>query len=109
MKILIVSDTHRRLGNLDAALEKVGPIDMLIHLGDLEGSEYYIEEMAGCPVHMVSGNNDFGGVLPREKEFFIGKYKVYMTHGHQYYVSMGTDLIKKAGRERQASCLTQDV
>ena len=36
MKILIVSDTHRYLGNLQTALEEEGPVDMLIHLGDIE-------------------------------------------------------------------------
>ena len=34
MKILIVSDTHRRDGNLRAIIEKQSPFDMLIHLGD---------------------------------------------------------------------------
>ena len=38
MRILIVSDTHRRDGNFRRVLEKTGPIDMLIHLGDTEGS-----------------------------------------------------------------------
>ena len=33
MKILIVSDTHRRDGNLRAIIEKQSPFDMLIHLG----------------------------------------------------------------------------
>ena len=51
MKILIVSDTHRQNGNLCKVLAMVGDyIDMLIHLGDAEGSEDYIREIAGCPV-----------------------------------------------------------
>ncbi len=37
MKILIVSDTHAKHGNLDHVLEQAGPIDMFIHLGDVEG------------------------------------------------------------------------
>ena len=44
MKILIVSDTHRRDGNLRAIIEKQSPFDMLIHLGDTEGSEIYFKE-----------------------------------------------------------------
>ena len=39
MKILIVSDTHRKDGNLYDVIEKEKPLDMLIHLGDAEGSE----------------------------------------------------------------------
>ena len=42
MKILIVSDTHRKDTNLKQVIEAVKPIDMLIHLGDAEGSEYAI-------------------------------------------------------------------
>ena len=63
MKILIVSDTHGRHGNLDEVLEREGKIDMLLHLGDVEDDEHYIEAIAECPVHMLSGNNDFFSYL----------------------------------------------
>ena len=59
MKILIVSDTHGHEKNLETVIEKTVPVDLFIHLGDIEGHEDYIEALAGCPVHMVSGNNDF--------------------------------------------------
>ena len=39
MKILVVSDTHGRDGNLEYVLEESGPLDLLIHCGDVEGSE----------------------------------------------------------------------
>ena len=39
MKILIVSDTHGRLENLERVIEMTKPIDALIHLGDVEGQE----------------------------------------------------------------------
>ena len=42
MKILIVSDTHKSHGNLEKAIQDAGRIDMLIHLGDVEGAEDYI-------------------------------------------------------------------
>ncbi len=69
MKILIVSDTHRRDGNLTQVLDMVGQIDLLIHCGDVEGSEAFIKSIAGCPVHMVAGNNDFFTDLAQEEEF----------------------------------------
>lgn len=100
MKILIVSDTHRHNENYIRVLERVAPVDMVIHCGDIEGSEYLIEESAGCPVEMVMGNNDFFSDLPREREFFIGKYKVWLTHGHNYYVSMNNEIIKQEAKER---------
>ena len=96
MKILVVSDTHRKNDNYFDILKKEKP-DLVIHCGDAEGSEYAITESAKCPVKIVLGNNDFFSDLPRELEFEVGKYKVWVTHGHNYYVSMGyTDIHRVA-------------
>ena len=100
MKILIVSDTHGRHRNLEEVLDREGPIDMLVHLGDVEGGEDYICALADCETHIIAGNNDFFSDLSREQEFFIGKYRVFITHGHSYYVSMGTKELKKEARRR---------
>ncbi len=100
MKILIVSDTHGRHGNLDAVLEREAPIDMLLHLGDVENDENYIGSIAECPVHIIAGNNDYFSHLPMEKEMQIGKCKVWMTHGHTHYVSIDTKRIRQAGISR---------
>ncbi len=96
MKILVVSDTHRKNDNYFDVLKKEKP-DLVIHCGDAEGSEYALTESAKCPVKIVLGNNDFFSDLPRELEFEVGKYKVWVTHGHNYYVSMGyTDIHRVA-------------
>lgn len=100
MRIMIVSDTHGRHGNLDVALEREGKIDMLLHMGDVEDGEDYIEAVAECPVHMLAGNNDFFSYLPGEKEIKIGKYRVFMTHGHGYYVSMNTQRLRREAAAR---------
>ena len=102
MKILIVSDTHRQNNNYLKAVQRVSPVDMVVHCGDVEGSEYIISEAAGCPVVMVAGNNDFFSNLPREKEFRIGNYQIWLTHGHNDYVSMGNETIKKEAEARGA-------
>ncbi len=97
MKILIVSDTHGKNYNLLKTLERVGAIDLLIHLGDFEGGEEYIREIANCPVEMVSGNNDFFAGLPKEVIMRIGDYVVMLTHGHRYGVNYGTaNLVENA-------------
>ena len=95
MRILIISDTHGRHGNLTEILEREPNIDLLIHLGDVEGGEEYINELAKCPVEIVAGNNDFFSDLEREKEIEIGKYKALITHGHYYYVAMGIEDLRK--------------
>lgn len=101
MKVLIVSDTHRQNRNLYDVIKKVGPVDLLIHLGDSEGCEDEIELVADCPVAMVAGNNDFFSDLDRELEIQIGKYRVLLTHGHHYYVSAGLENLKKEAISRQ--------
>lgn len=100
MRVLVVSDTHRRNENYLRVLDREGPVDMVIHCGDSEGSEYLICESAGCPVHIVSGNNDFFSDLPREIEFEIGEYRALLTHGHNYYVSMGSETLKKYAKSK---------
>lgn len=102
MKIMIVSDTHKSHRNLERAIEKAGKIDMLIHLGDVEGGEDYIEALADCPAHILSGNNDFFSDLPREEEFDIEGKHIFITHGHYYYVSMNEERLKEEARNRGA-------
>ena len=101
MKVLIVSDTHRKNDNYFIALEREKP-DMVVHCGDAEGSEYVLTEAAGCPVYIVPGNNDFFSTLPRELDLEIGPYKVWVTHGHNYYVSMGNEHIRQEALVRGA-------
>lgn len=102
MRVLIVSDTHGRHTALDRALQEAGEIDMFIHLGDIEGGEEYINAVIDCEKHMVKGNNDFFSDIPREEEFDIGKYRVFISHGHPYYVSLDPEYIRKEGEERNA-------
>ena len=100
MKVLIVSDTHRRNENYLKIVEKESPLDLVIHCGDAEGSEYLIGEAAGCITHIVLGNNDFFSDLPRELEVTIGKYRALITHGHVYHVAMGNERIKQEAKAR---------
>lgn len=102
MRVLIVSDTHGRHAGLDRILEEAGDIDLFVHLGDVEGGEEYINAVVECEKHVVRGNNDFFSDLPREEEFCIGKYRVFITHGHSYYVSLDPEYIREEGRARKA-------
>ena len=102
MKILIVSDSHGRNHHLSRVLDKVGDIDLFLHLGDLEGSEDFIKPFVNCRIEMVSGNNDYFTEIPREKLITVGKYTIFMTHGHLYSVYYGTEKLKEAARARNA-------
>ena len=100
MKVLIVSDTHRNEDNLISALTQEKNLDLLIHCGDVEGAEYEIEHYAGCNTVFVAGNNDFFSRLPRDLELTVEDYKVWVTHGHNYYLNTNTEYIRKEARLR---------
>lgn len=99
MKVIVVSDTHRRNENYFKVLEMHKP-DMVIHCGDAEGSEYALTEAADCPVKIVLGNNDFFSDLPRELELELDGFQVWVTHGHTYYVSMSSEYIAQEAKAR---------
>lgn len=103
MKVLIVSDSHGRTHYLDKAIAMVGNIDYILHLGDLEGDEDYLPLVAYCEVVMVSGNNDYFTRVNREELITIGKYTIFLTHGHRYQVYYGLDTIKEAAKNRGAN------
>ncbi len=100
MRILIVSDTHGRLENFKEVINETGPYDMLIHCGDVEGQEDRIEYLAECQVHIVAGNNDWMSDLPQEKEFEIGDFTAFLTHGHRYGIAMGPERLAEEGEAR---------
>lgn len=99
-KIMIVSDTHRKLGNLAAALSEEKDINKLIHLGDFEGDDEIIKEMTPCEVIIVPGNNDYLAPYDKEIEMEIAGKKVLLTHGHYYYVSLDLQTIRDEGKGR---------
>lgn len=105
MKVLIVSDTHGYDQNFEAAVNQEAPIDVLIHCGDIEGSEDYYEALVECPVYMVRGNNDFFSDLPGEMVFFLKGHKIFLTHGHCYGVSMGIEHVLDEGIDRGADII----
>ena len=102
MRILIISDTHRYHEPLEGILKNDGPFDLMIHCGDLEGEEDQIERLTGptCACVMVPGNNDFFCTLPRERVLKIAGLNIWITHGHNYYVSMDPSILKSEAYDR---------
>ena len=101
MKILSVSDTHGRDSKLEEAVMREAPFDMLVHCGDVEGREFYIEALAECPCCIIAGNNDFFSDLEREEEINIAGYRTLVTHGHYYGVSMDITGVMEEAQARE--------
>ena len=101
MKVLIVSDTHGHDENLERAVMMETPFDMLVHCGDVEGREIFIEALVDCPCCIVAGNNDFFSDLPREVMIQLEGHRILVTHGHYYGVSMGLYGVLDEGKARE--------
>lgn len=109
MKVLVVSDTHGRDESLEMAVALEQPFDYLIHCGDVEGREFFIEALAECPCTIVAGNNDFFSDLPREDEILLEGHKIMVTHGHNYGVSMDLYGFRKRRRPEAVRLFALDI
>lgn len=98
----MVSDTHGRHGKFEIAMENVGEIDALFHLGDIQGEEEYFERVCHCPVFMVAGNNDFWSDQPFSREVDLAGKKIFMTHGHGQQVHAGVEKLAVEGKKKNA-------
>ena len=102
MKVLVMSDSHGLHKNIERVLALESPIDMFIHLGDVESDEAFIMARITCEKHIVRGNNDFFSSLPREELVQIGSHLAFLTHGHNYYVSFDSQMIIEEALARGA-------
>ncbi|MDO5136313.1 MAG: metallophosphoesterase [Eubacteriales bacterium] len=100
MRILVVSDTHGRDGNLERVVEREAPFDHLIHCGDVEGRELFVEVLAECPCTIVAGNNDYYSDLLREVSLELCGMRIFVSHGHFYGVSADPQGILTGARAR---------
>ncbi|MBY0124000.1 metallophosphoesterase family protein [Bacillus sp. S/N-304-OC-R1] len=84
MRILILSDSHGLTEELTEIRKKHSKeISMLVHCGDSE-----LETNHSCleGFTVVRGNCDFDESFPEDLIEDIGKYKMFITHGHRYSV-----------------------
>ncbi len=99
-RVLLLSDSHGRNQNLEKVIRKVSPIDLLLFMGDLEGSEGYLDMIVPCPAEVIAGDSDYFSKLPREKVVELGRHRVFMTHGNNYGVNFGLERLMQAASER---------
>ncbi len=103
MKVLIVSDTHGSSKEIREVFRKTKPFDYLIHCGDTEGLDDEIRRDAACPCTIVRGNNDFFSDARMEEEISLGNCRIFVTHGHHYGVSMGTERLREEAKSRDCN------
>ena len=95
-KILLISDTHGFHENLREVVRREAPFERVLHMGDTEGWDPVIRDIVGVPADIVSGNCDWASDLPSEKMLVIDRVHIFMTHGHEYYVTTGMEGLLEA-------------
>lgn len=86
MKILILSDSHGNLTNMERAVEQTGP-DAIYHLGDCwRDAEKLRNLFPDIPMEQVPGNCDYQPLEALEKLVFPGGKRVFLCHGHTRHV-----------------------
>lgn len=106
MKLLIFSDSHGNVANMEDAVRMECP-DRILHLGDIvRDAQSLQEKFPDIPLTYVPGNCDGRRPdLPEERVFTLEGCKLLMTHGHIYHVKMGTWAAIRAAREAGANLL----
>ena len=71
---------------LPLALERIGKVDMLFHLGDFAiDAERIASELGGVPFFAVKGNNDTGSVYPKKRIELVEDAWIMLVHGDGYH------------------------
>lgn len=96
MRIAVISDTHGRVNKCIYALEKMGNIDAIIHLGDVyDDSEDISDYFTSVPVYGVNGNCGLSFRGDSERLLEISGKRFFIAHGHMYDVKRGLSAFAK--------------
>lgn len=100
MRIIVMSDSHRRVSALLDIIERhKDNADLFLFLGD--GNDDLDEALIMYPdinLDRVSGNCDFYSPYPTSKVIEFDGKKILFTHGHPYYVKHGYQDIQREAR-----------
>lgn len=105
MRIAVFSDTHGAVGAARLALQKLGPVDWVLHAGDYYEDARKIASIPGTgplKVKAVLGNCDYKVKGPREEVFGLSGVRILLTHGHTYDVKRGLDRLFYRAKEMGA-------
>ena len=105
MKILVMSDSHRKKDSMLEAIRLENP-DLIVHLGDHDADCTVItEQFPQIPLRTVKGNCDPRSTAPEDDEFELEGVKFFITHGHLHGVKSGSAQIVEAARQKGADVL----
>ena len=100
MRLVVTSDVHKRANTLFKIVERhLNNADLFINLGD--SSDEIAQLLMFYPdlkLECVAGNCDFSSTYPLTKLLSCADKKVFITHGHPFYVKHGYERIEEEAR-----------
>lgn len=86
MRILVFSDSHKNISDCEKVIKNTIDVDMILHAGDHSSDAAQLQNLfPDIPIHFVCGNCDFTSA-PQERIIDADGHKIFLTHGHNYYV-----------------------
>lgn len=106
MRILVVSDSHGRVGPMQDMVERYVP-HAVFHLGDVIRDGVKLMELyPKLPFYRVAGNCDWSNTdLPLEDIARLDGKTIFYMHGHTQEVKMGVRGAVRAAQDIQADVL----
>ena len=101
-KILVVSDTHRKIGPLIDLIGQIKDLNHIFHLGDLVRDAEDIEAITNIPIDYVAGNCDFyESQLASKKVVLIKGKRFFLSHGHDLGVKHSLENLRALARDEK--------
>lgn len=103
-RLLIFSDTHTDVAEMEKVINESKGIDRILHLGDHARDAKRLSMLTQRTILAVLGNNDrFDEDAPEERVVEVDSYSIYMTHGHLFSVSNRVDNLTMAAKTKGCS------
>lgn len=98
-KILVISDTHGKLGPTIDLINRFNDLNHIFHLGDMVNDAEDLKAIFDIEVDYVAGNCDFYSDVPHNKVVEILGKRFYLTHGHLEKVKYTYEYLEKQAEE----------
>lgn len=103
MKIGVMSDSHGNLKAVKQAVDEMGQVDVIFHLGDYVEDALYLRTITNTPVHILKGNQDFfANDGSMDLETTLGGFRFFACHGHKHGVKNDLYRLYCTGLEKNA-------
>ena len=101
-RLVIISDSHGNLKNIESLRPLFEENDYIVHLGDGAGDMRGITLDYPEKTYVCAGNCDFFTPYPDEEELEVEGINIFCCHGHKYGVK--SDLQALANRAKNRGC-----